>query len=71
MLLLAMDLDLGRLATLFLKFPNHELFDKTIASNFCASLPALGGERLHISSKGCFNNKIVEEACDLIIRSFQ
>lgn len=62
-----MDLALGRLTTLFLKFPNHELFDKTIACNFCARLPALDRERLDIFSKGHFNIKVFKKLEILLV----
>src|SRR4051812_27156194 len=58
----------GRLKSLMLKCPNHELPKEIILTNFYARVSRQDKEMLYASSSGVFPNKSVEERCDLIER---
>ena len=56
----------GRLKSLMLKCPNHELPKEIILTNFYARLSHQDKEMLHASSSGAFSNKRNEAKWDLI-----
>src|SRR3954466_14163663 len=58
----------GRLKSLMLKCPNHELPEGIILTNFYARISRQDKEMLDASSSGVFQTKSVEERWDLIER---
>src|SRR3954464_10916182 len=58
----------GRLKSVMLKFPNHELPKEIILTNFCARLSRQDKEMLDASSSGVFQTRSMEEKWDLIER---
>ena len=56
----------GRLKTLILKCPNHELPDKIIVNNFYARLSGHCKDYLDACSEGSFTSKKVEARWDLL-----
>src|ERR1041384_3241370 len=58
----------GRLKSLMLKFPNHELPKEIILTFFYASLSRQDREMLDASSSGVFQTRSMEEKWDLIER---
>ena len=58
----------GRLKSLMLKCPNHELPKEIILTNFYARLSRQDKEMLDTSSSGAFSNKSSEAKWDLIER---
>src|SRR3954468_19476262 len=58
----------GRLKSLMLKFPNHELPKEIIITNLYARLSRQDGEMLDASSSGVFQTRSIEEKWDLIER---
>src|SRR3954470_21172849 len=58
----------GRLKSLMLKCPNHELPKEIILTNFYARLSRQDKEMLDASSSGVFQTKSIEEKWDLIER---
>ena len=56
----------GRLKTLILKCPNHELPDKIIVTNFYARLSGHCKDYLDSCSEGSFTSKKVEARWDLL-----
>src|ERR1044071_1569834 len=59
---------MGRLKSLMLKCPIHELPKKTILTNFYDRLSRQDKEMLDASSSGVFQTKSVEERWDLLER---
>src|SRR4051812_14888636 len=58
----------GRLKSLMLKFPNHELPKEIILTNFYVRLSCQEKEMLDSSSSGVFQTRSIEEKLDLIER---
>src|SRR3954471_13842324 len=58
----------GRLKSLMLKCPNHELSKEIILTNFYARLSRQDKEMLDASSSGVFQMRSIEERWDLIER---
>src|SRR4051812_5458783 len=58
----------GRLKSLMLKCPNHELPKEIILTNFYARLSRRDKEMLDASSSGVFHTRSMEEKWDLIER---
>src|SRR4051812_47977810 len=58
----------GRLKSLMLKCPNHELPKEIILTNFYARLSCQDREMLDVSSSGVFQTRSMEEKWDLIER---
>src|SRR3954469_22518530 len=58
----------GRLKSLMLKCPNHELPKETILTKFYARLSRLDKEMLDASSSGVFQTRSIEDRWDLIER---
>src|SRR3954470_23334006 len=58
----------GRLKSLMLKFPNHELPKEIILTNFYARLSCQDREMFDASSSRVLQTRSIEERCDLIER---